>query len=420
MAPTTEKERNVLQEKANRLVEFQTEILDSLTQGESPKEIAKLSRQFLTRIYGKENDLSPPSGADLGISVNKVCNLRCSHCYYANTHVPDNTEEGAIDAKKWRDVTSQAVDLGMSHISIIGKEPLLSPDKTRAILETIDEKRKKGFGVRQEIITNGTLIDRNIDWLSQHSDFYFFSVSFDGYREDHDKVRGKGAYRSSLEGLKIAKRAGIKNLTAIFTAMPHNISSLERMVEDLAEAGFDYLSIGYCFPTAHNEQELTAGVDLFRRTVDLAPRLPSHLEVSLNILGDEHAPIIAELYKEGFFSFDSPAATEDLAPSLIIPLSQRTSTTPRALVNCTILPTVFYGGFRIDYDGTAMDFCADLRTQEKRGFGNVKDNTIKELYVKSRAIWPEYTERYYDRLSKALKGEKVGAVQNWYDVSGVK
>lgn len=420
MAFTTEKERNVLQERANRSVEFQTEILDSLAQGESPREVAKLSRQFLTRVYGKENDLAPPSGADLGISVNKVCNLRCSHCYYANTHIPDNTEEDALETEKWRDITAQSIDLGMDHISIIGKEPLLSPDKTRAILETIDEKRKHGYRVRQEMITNGTLIDRHINWLSPYPDFYFFSISFDGFAEDHDKVRGEGAYRSSVEGLKIAKDAGIKNLTAIFTAMPHNIDSLERMVEDLAKVGLDYLSIGYCFPTAHNQQELTAGADLFKRTVDIAPRLPPNLEVSLNILGDEHAPIIAELYKEGFFSFDRLAATEDLAPSLIIPLSQRTSTTPRALLNCTILPTVFYGGFRIDYDGTAMDFCADLRTQEKRGFGNVNDNNIEELYKRSRAIWPEYTEKYYERLSRALKGEEVGAVQHWYDVSSVK
>ena len=420
MTSTIAEQRNVLQEQANELVEFQIGILDSLAQGENPREVAKLSRQFLTKVYGNGNDFAPPSGADLGISVNKVCNLRCAHCYYANTHIPDNTEEGALETNRWRDITAQAIDLGMKHISIIGKEPLLSPDKTRAILETIDEKRKQGFEVRQEMITNGTLIDRNIGWLRQHPDFYFFSISFDGYREDHDKVRGEGAYRKSLEGLKIAKDAGIKNLTAIFTAMPHNVGSLERMVEDLANAGLDYLSVGYCFPTAHNEQGLTAGADLFKRTIDIAPTLHPNLEVSLNILGDEHPQIISELYKEGFFSLDKLGATEDLAPSLIIPLSQRTSTTPRALVNCTILPTVFYGGFRIDYDGTAIDFCADLRTQEKRGFGNVNDSTIEELYKKSKAIWPEYTERYYERLSKALKGEEVGAVQNWYGVSVVK
>jgi pyruvate-formate lyase-activating enzyme len=418
---TTIVEDSDLQTRANRLIKFQLHVLESLQSGEDPKAIAQSTRDFLVNTYAHGDSSATPSGADLGLSVNRVCNLRCPHCYYANTHIPDNTEEGSLDENGWRDIVSQAIELGIDHISILGKEPLLSPAKTRAILETVDEKRRSGLRVRPELITNGTLIKDNIEWLSQHPDFYFFSISFDGYNEDHDRIRGEGAYNKSKEGLRTAKDEGIHNLAAIFTAMPHNVSSLERMAEDLSSVGLEYLSVGYCFPTDHNQQDLTAGIELFRRTWELGRNLPPNLRVSLNLMGDEHAQIIHQLYQEGFFSLDQVGVTEDLAPSLIVPLVNHCSeNNPAVLLNCTFLPTMFYSGFRIDYNGTAIDFCSDLRTEEKRGFGDVNSNTVAELYRKSKDLWPKYTEKYYKRLSKIFRGEDVGPVGSWYDLPEVK
>ena len=76
---------------------------------------------------------------------------------------------------------------------------------------------------------------------------------------------------------------------------------------------------------------------------------------------------------------------------------------------------MFYSGFRIDYNGTAMDFCVDLRLPEKtEGFGNIKNRSLSELIDKSIAIWPGYTEKYYSRLQKALQGEQVPILKKWY------
>lgn len=410
-----------LQSRVDGLIDFQVGILDSLKKGMSPENVAGLARDFLIGVYGNGNmDSSPPSGADLGFSVNNSCNLKCPHCYYHNTHNPGSLEGGALNEEQWREVTSQAIDLGFHHLSVVGKEALLSPRKTEAIIETISQKRSQGIPIKYEIITNGTKIKQNIGWLGKYPDFYFFSVSVDGHERDHDKIRGDGNYRKSLEGITSARDAGIKNLTAIFTAMPHNVESLERMTQDLSEAGVKYLTIGYCFPTEYNNQGLTAGLSLFDRTVEIARKLPPSLGVSLNLLGDEHAGIIAKLYNRGFFTPEKLVATGDLAPSILVPISERSEKSPRANVLCTILPTVFYSGFRVDYDGTAMDFCADLRGGEKRGFGNVKNKTISALYQESRNIWEGYTVKYYERLARALKGESVGPVKGWYDMTGVK
>ncbi|GEM_PF-5083670 len=396
-------------DKVTQFAKFQLSILERLSSGEDSREIAERVRE---KVFMYHNPLTGlPHGSELGISVNDICNLTCKHCYYASTH--DKSLQGKVSGLSvddWRNLTSEAIEKGIRHISIVGKEPLLSPHETRAILETADKKRLDYPEVRYELITNGTLIKKEIDWLKDFN-FYFFSVSVDGNREMHDYVRGNGNYDRTLEGIKIARESGIKNITTIFTAMPHNISSLSDMVRDISDAGVEYLSIGFCFPTQLNVPTTHSNSSAVKQVLDNLYNAPKNLDITISLLGDDHANIIGNLYKGGFFDHREIAVTEDLAPCLIFPVSDN----PRTAIQLNIIPTMFYSGFRVDYNGTAMDFCVDLRTSEKReGFGNVKRESLTELIEKSKLIWSAYTEKYYLRLQKALQGEQVPIVQSWY------
>ena len=92
--------------------------------------------------------------------------------------------------------------------------------------------------------------------------------------------------------------------------------------------------------------------------------------------------------------------TEDLAPSLIIPVNSK----PRTAIHLNILPVMYYSGFRIDCDGSAQDFCKDLRKPETRsGFDNIRQSSVPELWDKGKVMWIDYTEKYYKRLAQDLK-----------------
>ncbi|MDP1695272.1 MAG: radical SAM protein [Candidatus Woesearchaeota archaeon] len=396
------------------LIQSQFLILELLAKGKNPKAIAQFSRDLISNIYPTEGENAPP-GSELGLSVNDVCNLRCGHCYYSSTHQAgskESKETNVLDLRDWKKVLDQALPLGFCHISIVGKEPLLSPDITFGIFSHLEEKRGEFQDIRLELITNGTLIACNKERLAELPQMDFFSVSLDGYREDHDSIRGKGMYQKSLEGLRIAADIGVRNLTVITTAMPQNIGSLERMMEDIADRGVEYLTIGFCFETAYNNPSLVANSQVFYEVLKKVRGAPKGLDITLGLTGSDHANLIADLFRTGFIQKGHLAVTEDLAPALIIPLNDD----PRTAVQIAMLPMMFYEGFRIDYNGAVIDFCEDLRKPEtKAGFGNVKKYSVLQSYQTAKALWPSYTERYYERFAAAFRSEPLSNLKAWYD-----
>jgi len=386
-------------------------VLKDLANGNSPEKVAKSSRDFLTKTYLKENLVA--SGAELGFSINNSCNLRCKHCYYPNTHENEKPLEiNALSSDEWHKLTLETIDAGFKHISIVGKEPFLVPEKLQAILDAVKIKEDEGIkGLQPEILTNGILLPENINWLSKYN-LHFLSVSFDGFKEDHDKIRGEGNYEKAKLGLESASKAGIKNLAITFTAMPHNVDSLDKMLKDLAKNGARYASIGFCFDTNFNQKDLKASTELFYKVIDKLKDTPKEfIDISLNLIGDEHGEIIAKLYKDGFFDNRKLAVTEDLAPSLIVPLFE----SPRTYINVGLLPTMFLSGYRVDYDGKAMDFCADIQQKCPKGFGNIKKSNVTDLYLLAKEkYWPKYSEDFYKRFSDAFKGNKLSQIKPSY------
>ena len=382
------------------LIGFQKNILNNLN-SENFKEIASSVREKIKELYG----YPVPNGAEIGIIVNDECNLKCPHCYVVSTHKKVDLRK-PLELDEWTKVIQDALDLGVTHFSIIGKEPLLSPEVVKIILEELD-----GKNVSCEIITNGILIPENINWLSKYK-FSFFSISFDGYEEDHDKIRGKGNYSISKKGLLTAKEAGIQNLTISYTVMPHNIDNLDKMIRDLADYGAKYFSLGFCFSTEYNNKDLIAGeLKLFNKVLSKLKNLPESIDVSLNLSTENNAKLIGELFREGFFN-QKLAVTEDLAPALIKIISNK----PRIALQINILSTMFYSGFRLECDGYVLDHCIDAQSVERqKGFGSLNKQSLSELWKKSRnELWPQYTEKYYWYLAKALEGKELPEIKGWY------
>lgn len=381
------------------LIDFQFGILESLAEGKAPTSVAQTVREKVEQIYGDSNDF------EIGISVNDSCNLTCQHCYYASTHDKSlERKTGLLGVSDWKRIIRESLDIsGVRHFSVIGKEPLLSPDITSAIFKELEGAKAQMPDIKYELITNGTLIGENADWLKD-LDFHFVSISFDGCERDHDEIRGPGNYVRARKGLEIAaKEIGVRNLSVTYTAMPHNTGHLDEMITDLADAGAKYLSVSFCFPTDHNNNDLTAQIETFDRVIEQVRTAPKGIDITLNLSGDEGASLIGEIYRRGDIQRSKLAVTEDFAPSLIMPLSQ----SPRTAIQFNILPIMYYAGFRIDCTGAAMDYCSNLQdTKTLEGFGNVKKDSMLTLRDRSRSLWPAYTEEVYTKLQSALREER--------------
>ncbi|MGD9276470.1 MAG: radical SAM protein [Candidatus Pacearchaeota archaeon] len=374
------------------LLEFQTSVLDSLGNGVDSKVLAKRTRDFLEDFY--KSDSKVPQGSDFGLTVNRECNLRCKHCYYEDTHVSGEGQNYDLSAEDISGVVGQAVENGFSLVSVMGKEPLLSPEKTKVVLDTA-----KRYGAKSQLLTNGILLPENISWLEKCKP-YFTSISFDGYGSDHDFVsRGEGNYERAKRGLEVAKENGIENLIASFVAMPHNINSLDKMLFDVVDSGADYASIGFYFPSSFEDKSLYINSKQFYEVLKKLENVPESLKtISVHLEGNLHPKLISRIYMEGFFKNKDIAVVSDFSPMLAVVLNDK----PRTVVQTNILPIEYFGMMRMEGNGDVTDCLGEV------SIGNVKEKGLMELYDLSKNMWAGHTERFFEKLRGAFQDAKKG------------
>jgi AdoMet-dependent heme synthase len=129
------------------------------------------------------------------------CNLACTHCYQGKplTEEMSLTEiKGVMDhidsmLKSWSD--SYGIDFSPS-FNITGGEPFLRDD----LFPILEAASRGNFGL--DLLTNGTLIDRNRARALSDLGVDGVQVSLEGPRDVHDGIRGKGSFTRALSGIQ--------------------------------------------------------------------------------------------------------------------------------------------------------------------------------------------------------------------------
>lgn len=141
------------------------------------------------------------------------CNLRCRHCYQEDFTQITPADQLYQILDKYSDFVSQNGFAGQ--VNLTGGEPLLHPEFFALAREI------KGRGFRLGIMTNGTLIDEETAVKIKALKPVFVQVSLDGTGRTHDSIRGKGAFRQALAGIRQLKKQHIRVLVS-FTAQKSN------------------------------------------------------------------------------------------------------------------------------------------------------------------------------------------------------
>jgi MoaA/NifB/PqqE/SkfB family radical SAM enzyme len=109
-------------------------------------------------------------------------------------------------------------DMGCSIVSFTGGEPLLRKD-----LEKLLEFSNKKLGLFTGLVTNGILLDKNVDALSKYVDS--LAVSFDvNHKQTFNTTRGVDAFEKVKKNIEYARRAGVEiELLSVITkeTFPH-------------------------------------------------------------------------------------------------------------------------------------------------------------------------------------------------------
>lgn len=176
-----------------------------------------------------------PPGPVVIWNLVRRCNLTCKHCYSISA---DKDFAGELSTEEVFRVMDDLKAFRVPVLILSGGEPLMRPD----IFEIGRRAKQMGFYVG--LSSNGTLItEDNIGQLADVG-FDYVGVSLDGIEATHDIFRRKaGAFRESLHGIRLCRKAGIK-AGVRFTLTQDNAHDLPVLLQLAEDEGIDkfYLS----------------------------------------------------------------------------------------------------------------------------------------------------------------------------------
>ena len=179
------------------------------------------------------------------------CNLRCSHCYHNSEETPLDIMSDDEAIRMIDDLVSCCSRWGFNSPSLhySGGEPLLR----ESLFEIADYGNKKGL--RQKILTNGTLMTREIAKKLVGVGIDRAQISIDGDRETHNKIRGfSWAYDKAMDGVTNATLEGM-DINTSTTLMQSNKNQMEDIIINSYKAGASKVAFQSLVPTSIDDLE---------------------------------------------------------------------------------------------------------------------------------------------------------------------
>jgi len=182
------------------------------------------------------------------------CNARCGFCAW-NPDFYDPKQQLSTEAIK--QLYTDAKQAGFIGLSVWGGEPLLHKDFEQVMCHA------HGLGLHTHIVTNGFLLERNLDAVIPYVDR--LCISLDHPSDVHDGLRGiKGLYERILSATKALRaRAPNKQIIFVCTLQKANVdtASLRALVQLMGRLGV--LGIFNCLREEPAAEGVDAGIDKF-------------------------------------------------------------------------------------------------------------------------------------------------------------
>lgn len=133
--------------------------------------------------------------------VTLACDLACRHCG-SRAGKARPTE---LDTAQALNLADQLIELGVKEVTLIGGEAYLREDW----LQIVERLARAGLAV--SMTTGGRGVTHELAMSARSAGLRGASVSLDGLRRTHDRLRGvQGSFDSALEAMANLKAAGLK------------------------------------------------------------------------------------------------------------------------------------------------------------------------------------------------------------------
>jgi uncharacterized protein len=177
----------------------------------------------------------PVSPQFLGLIPTRACNLSCAYCGFGSAAPGgERMDPGlAVAAIDWMADCAAREGRQALDVHFFGGEPFSAPEVVEtAVHRTRAAAARKGLSPRLEVSTNGVFDERRAQWAGDY--FSAIVLSFDGFREVHDRHRPASAGRGSFD--QVAQTAHVLSAAFAETAFrvcvaADNVDQLEETVD---------------------------------------------------------------------------------------------------------------------------------------------------------------------------------------------
>lgn len=168
-----------------------------------------------------------PQLRQLFLELTLQCNENCFHC--GSSCTPQRPAD-LLTVEEYRAILEQVkedFDLSRLMLCITGGEPLLRKD----FFEILGYAHELGY--HWGMTSNATLITRDVAHKLAEAGMRTISVSIDGLRETHDRLRGlPGGYDAAMRGIQNLLDEGAFQAVQVTTVVNHeNICELDQLFE---------------------------------------------------------------------------------------------------------------------------------------------------------------------------------------------
>jgi len=181
------------------------------------------------------------------IEITYSCNLRCKTCWFYGKSgtLKNKIPKESLNFEQLKKLINE-IAIFKPYIYITGGEPLINPVTIPFI------KYAKKMGLIVGIVTNATLLTRESAEKLINSGLDFITVSIDGYKELHDKIRGVKCFDKAIEGIRnlieARKNKKLPIVTLNCTISDYNYRYLEKVVEIAENLKVDIIALQHpCF-----------------------------------------------------------------------------------------------------------------------------------------------------------------------------
>jgi len=238
----------------------------------------------------------------IGIELNNVCNLDCTHCFRNIYRGGADNQDLFLPLDLLEQILTEAKPFGYHHVALTGGEPPLHPRFGEA-LDII-----AGQGYTYHFLTNARNFSKTLAALNtpqRRAQLAGISFSLDGATEaTHDAIRGQGSYREVVTAIAACQALGIEAsiITTLNRLNRHEIDQLALLGAHLKVRRQVF---GHQMPTEHNlGEDLILPLSEWRAAERDVARLMGEFRHDISMA--------VGFYTEYFLPRCSPLALDDL------------------------------------------------------------------------------------------------------------